>query len=98
MSLQYISETNIRLGISQAKPDEKIDDMCPRLPLKGTIDLFSLVDTDMLRKVILTTCLLDLIPTTLSEDVKAIVNPSLFTGTFPAALNTAMVKPLLKKS
>jgi hypothetical protein len=41
----------IRLCISQARADEKFD-MCPSLPRKSTMDLCSLVDTDMLRKVI----------------------------------------------
>jgi hypothetical protein len=72
------------------------------------MDVFSLVDTDMLRKVISqlksSTCLLYPIPTTffktlfncISEEVKEIVNH--FTGAFPTAVITAMVKPLLKKS
>jgi hypothetical protein len=34
----------------------------------------------------------------ISEELQAIVSLSLFTGTFPTALKTAMVKPLLKKS
>ena len=86
--------THVRLGISQVRPDEN-DDMCPSLPHKGTMDLFSLVDTDMLRKVILqlkhSTCLLAHIPSALyktvfnciTKEVQAIVNHSLFTGTFP---------------
>ena len=37
-------KTHIRLGISQARPDEKFDDMCPSLPRKGIMDLVSLVD------------------------------------------------------
>ena len=72
------------------------------------MDLFSLVDTDILRKVISqlmpSTCLL--YPTTtfktvfncISEEVKAIVNHSLFTGTLPTAIKKAIMKPLLKKS
>jgi hypothetical protein len=74
------------------------------------MDLFSLVDADMLRKAISQhkplTCLLDPIPTTffgtvfncISEEVQAIVYPSLFTGTSPTAPKTSMVKPFLKKS
>ena len=58
------------------------------------MDLFSLVDTDMLRKVISqlkpSTCLLDPIPTTFFKTV--------YSCPFPTTLKPAMVKPLLKKS
>ena len=64
---------NIKLGISQARPDEKFDDMCPSLPRKGTMELFSLVDTDMLRKEISqlkpSTCHLNPILTTVFKTV-----------------------------
>jgi hypothetical protein len=64
----------------------------------------------MLRKVISqlkpSTCLLDPIPTTffkavfncISEEVQAIVNHFLCTGSFPTALKNVMVKSLLKES
>lgn len=49
--------------ISQSRPDEKFDNMCPSLSGKGTMELFSLIDTDILRKVISqlkpSTCLLN---------------------------------------
>ncbi len=53
-----------------------------------------------------TTCSLDTLPTTffknvfncIAPDVLQIVNSSLQTGTFPKALKTAVIKPLLKKS
>ncbi|CDQ63239.1 unnamed protein product [Oncorhynchus mykiss] len=86
--------------------------MCPGLPHKDTTHVFSLVDTDMLKKVISqfkpSTCLLNPIPTTffktvfncISEEVHAIVNQviNMFRDTFPNALKTVMVKPLLKES
>jgi hypothetical protein len=73
------------------------------------MDVFSLDDTDMLRKVMSqlnpSICRLEHIPTTSFKtlfncisEVQAIVNHSLFRGNFPIALITAKVKPLLKKS
>ena len=100
---------NIRSNISSGgdhivvAPDGAIAD-CSKMAL------FSPVDLETLEEVVSglkpSTCPLDPIPTKLfkeifasvSEDVLAIVNNSLSTGTFPQALKTALVRPLLKKN
>ena len=73
-----------------------------------TLDSFALVDAEMLGRVFSqvkpTTCLLDPIPTSLirkfygffEDELLNIMNCSLQTGTFPAALKTEVVRPLPK--
>ena len=100
--------TNIRRNITQEKSCLPFTDPLP--PCNGHMTLFTLVDTEMLRKVVSqlkpSTCLLDPIPTdffktifdSVSYDILAIVNDSLSTGIFPPILKTALVRPVLKKS
>lgn len=99
---------NIRKTITQAAPNLLSAELTP--PCNSNMDSFSLIDSATLKEVVsnlkVSSCPLDPIPTTLfkstfdslSEDVLAIVNDSLLKGIFPAALKTALVRPLLKKS
>ena len=95
----------IRKNINQTRAFDIVDST---KHFNYTLHSFTQVDADGLSKVIAelnpTTCILDLtwmnktVLSCLLDDVLDIVNHSLFTGTFPQVLKTAMVKPLLKKS
>ena len=100
--------SDIRVEITRTKPANsglKI----PYPALNATMNQFAPVNMETLSKAVSklspSTCALDPIPTkffksvfdSVSTDILSIINSSLKSGIFPAALKVAMVKPILKK-
>ena len=99
--------TNI---LTQVQPAQNVDQF-PTVKLNlNLMTTFHLVNLDILNRTVQSlsssTSDLDILPTAffksilhlISHDVLQIINTSLQTGTFPACLKEAVVKPLLKKN
>ncbi|KAL0148215.1 hypothetical protein M9458_056447 [Cirrhinus mrigala] len=101
---------NIRKVISTSSSYAEVRQIRPQFQKEVTSSVFEAIDSKTLKEIVQhlksSTCNLDTLPTSffksvfncLEADLLEVVNTSLLSGTFPNSLETAVVKPLLKKS
>ncbi len=105
----FSEKINIRKAIGTSSSYAEVTQIRPQFQKEVTMSVFEAIDSKILEEIVQhlksSTCYLDTLPTSffksvlncLEADLLEVVNTSLLSGTFPNSLQTAVVKPLLKK-